>query len=290
MIQAKINGKWGEMPENMLPELPENGTVVAFEFLYSYRHPATKKPTYKLHENLKPIVTVRNPKNKTPMEIGLIGGVDNNGSPLPYEIRRVNLQPQAGNGLHYITIGNSTAGDELYQFMMLSSENELSAIRDEGIVPVYRTKDFVADAKARVAAKNKRREAQGIALSLKGAELKETAALLGINPNQDANNLLDQIEDDAVKNPEKFLSLTNDPDRPAKSVLATGLANGSLSINQEASAIVYADGGSQVLHLTSTNREDAMEQFAEYIRTDNNGKKTLTALKAYVDSKAKISK
>ena len=290
MLQAQIDGKWGPIPDSILDKvkMPEIGTVTAFEFLYSFKDSMNGKRRFKAHQGIRSIVPIRDGKKS--IQIGLIGGVDQNGNPLPYDVRRVDLRPQAGNGIHFITIGNSGAGDELYQYLMLTSENEASPVRDEGIEAVIRTKDFVADAKKNLEAKASRREAQGIAIALKGEELKETAALLGFNPKAEPATLLDQVEDEALANPDKFLALMKDEDRAAKTVLAMGLANGALRIDPSKNALMYAEGGNQILGLTNLERDAVIEQFAEMIRTDANGKKTLAALKSYVEAKEKLAK
>jgi len=287
MIQAKINGKWGPVPEGILPELPDEGTIAAFEYLYSFPHAATKKRMWKNQQGIMPIVKVRNPKTRQPMEIGFVGGVDINGNPIGDSIRRVTLYPNKDQGMHTITIGNSADGDELYQFLMITSENESSPIRDEGVLPVFRTKDFVADAKKQVAQMQASHEAQGIAFNLKGQELKDAAVLLGFNPSDSPVSLVAEMAKEAAANPGKFLAMLKDEDKATKSMIAQGFSNGALLVDQEKRAIVYADGGGIVLPLTLLDRESAIEQFTAFIKAEKTGANTLKALKQYVDAKDK---
>ena len=140
-LLAKIDGKWGQVPDYILPALPPRGVVSSYEFCYHFTDPVTKQKSWKNSQALSPIVRIIDPKTKRPIEIGLIGGIELNGAPVAHEIRVISLSPNLSRGTHHFTSGNSIDSDELWQFFELTSENESSPYRDNGIEPIFRKID-----------------------------------------------------------------------------------------------------------------------------------------------------
>lgn len=290
MLQAKIDGKWQPMPQAFMPKLPKDGGMVTFEYTHSFIEPANGQKSWRNQEQLRNPIRIKNPDGKGSIEIGLLGSIDQQGNPVANEVRRIILSPKASAGIHAITMGSSIDADDLAAFMLLSSENAASEYKDAGVEPIFRTKDREAEAKAEIAAMELEQEVMSIALGLKGTALTEMALLVGVDSTGVEAQKRARVADFARKNADLFLKLNSDPDKDAKATLGAGLANGTLNIDETQSAIVYTESGSVILPLTGTSRDEAMEQWGAYIRTDKNGAKTLQAVKNFIINTDKKNK
>lgn len=283
------SGKYNDFPEGFhLPEIPDEPTTVTYQVLdhLKFIEPVTKKPRYRSSMSVQPLSRIM--IKKKPVLVGLVGGTDAQGNLNPYEIRRIDFNPDETDGLLMITIGAGVpANDELYQYLEICSENESNPYRDTSILPLFRKKDYVKEAKDRREKRDLERKAYDLARGLKGNDIREMAMLAGIDANRDLELVYDDVEDYAKANPQLFIDMNSDPDRDAKTVLAQGLNSGVLKIDTDKMAVTYSTGA-EIMKITGdTERKAVSAEFVEWLKNQNNPAAVLKGLKAAVASKGK---
>lgn len=283
------SGKWNQIPDDLLPKIPDQETLVSYEVLDSFYDPVKKKTRWHASLHL-PSTSVVRKGNKT-IPIGLVGGVDQVGNLIPTEIRPLHFQPNENCGLieFYIGQGNSM-NDELYQYLELMSENESNPNRDTSVRALFRKKDYVQEAKQQREKRSVAREAMGIVLGMKPAEIKQTALLLGISADRDSELVLNDIEDYATSKPREFIDILSDPDKDVRAMLAKGLENGVFLINDEAMALTHSNNA-EIMRITGTaDRRSVINQFMEWLKEQDNPNQIIKGLKAHVDKSEKAQK
>lgn len=283
-------GRFNDIPKDMLPKIPPAGTITTYQFVEQTYDSATKKHYYRDTLGLPPFSRVwvegKSGEDGRWIDIGLLGSVDQNGNPVPSTVRHLVFHPHRTGGYLNLTHGKAE-DDDLYQFLELCQYVGTNPNRDTTVEVILNKKDFHADAEKDMEKMEKEHEAFGIAYALKGAELTNTALILGIDATMPAVQVRTQVADYAKKNPDTFLALSDDPNKEPKSVLAAGLANGALVLNEDMQAITDANG-TILLQLTDTSRSAAMEQWAAKVSGDKaKGANFLKGIKALVDLKDK---
>jgi len=276
MLQAEIDGKWGPIPKELLPEIPAEGTVSVYEFVYSFPDFATKKKSWQNHVMIHPISKIRDKKGRI-IRIGLVGGIDTVGNLKTEEIRQLHFYPQNTRGRISIEAGKSAEQDELQQYLELTSQNESSPYRDTAVEPVIRKVDFVGRAKKDRADREKKRDAIGYAYSLKKDEdITRTALLLGIDSDRDLELVMNDIEKQAEENPDNFMQVVNDPNADIQVAYAEGMKNGNLVWDPILSQVKWGANNASIMQVA--NAGEAKSEFTNFVNKDGNGKTVYSQL------------
>lgn len=272
---TKIGG-YNHIPEDKMPELPDAGTIVTYQFAKKLHDAASGHDFYPAHQQLPSFAKAKIGKNF--IDIGLVGGVDHTGIPVSESIRRVQAYPARNGGYFHLTIGNAEDND-LYQFFELAdwvATTDKPEITDKTILI---KKDFKAEAKKQLDVARAKREAVTHALNLKGDALSRVGFLLGMGKVEDPETLQLQIWQAAERNPEEYFLKVDDKDAEPKSTLAQALAVGSVKLDSENKCLKWSNDALLLDLLQADSESAVLAEFAEYIKGDKNGSKIVEAMK-----------
>src|ERR1044072_898915 len=112
-------GPYNDLSE--MPVLPEPGTEVIYRFLNEYTDPLSGKRSFPPTMKIPPTSKVFDKGKNKWVPVGLVGAVDQFNKPVPEEIARIWVYPQAGAGGLRIRIGEDPKKDALYLYLEVAS-------------------------------------------------------------------------------------------------------------------------------------------------------------------------
>jgi len=276
-------GQFNDVSPELMPKLPEKGTIVSYRFKELTVDPLTKKLTYQHQVKIPSISNFFDTEKKQWVKVGLVDSVDNNGNPV--NVKRVWAFPQQNAGHFNLTIGESTDTDDLFRYLELASfVDNKKEFRDEGEPLLMERVDHEAEAQRRREKRQRKRDAYKKATGLEGADLIQASLVLGFysEDNKDKEDLLrDPIEEFAEKYPDEFLQRMDDPHAESKAVLRHAIL---LSlIKEDGNSLRWADTNGEVLSLVQP--ENAENEFSHYISTAKDGSRILAEIKRQIEKK-----
>lgn len=272
MALKKI-GIYNNISPEYMPKLPKRGTVVTYRFLtYSYDpFGEDTNPIFQAKLMLPCFSRFFDETQKEWVEIGLIGGVDSYGNPLPEKIRRVWCEPGANGGYMNLTIGNSQ-DDELFQYLELASFNKSNKFRDEGSGVILERVDFEAEAKeARNELKSKMEAIKKAALINKD-DLPRVASLLGYDYEVGEEQVRFEIESFAHEYPEDFMERMEDKHFDIKSNISLAIDEDLVYIDVEERKLKWSDSKGDIMRLVDLEIEEVIEAYAAWASKEKSGK------------------
>ncbi len=275
-------GKFNKIPKELLPQLPPAGTVVAFNISQFTLDKGIKR--FSEHLTLKPQSAFVHPETNEIIPIALISSTDDKGSVATFF--KIVTHPQRNGGCYRLTIGHDENSNDIYRFMMLSSQNGSNTMRMESEDIVYTYHDAIGDAQANSAARKAKREALVFVDKLKDTELNDIALILDI-PTGDPDVMRDAIEDYADKDPMGFMVKVNNDDAEI-----TALIKKALKLD-----VVYRDDvdlrwrkdNSKIFVLSDSNSAVIPQEFVNFTKTRQQGVAIIGIMKELVltaDAKA----
>lgn len=272
-------GKYNDVTLDLIPKLPEKGTVVQYQFIHVYHNPiktiSGHIPGRKdgIHyQYCKKMPTVSNfwdsVKNQF-VPIGMVDTVDINGS----ITRQSSLYfyPLENHGFYTLTIGESAEVDRIWTYLEMASfvqREDDQFIRDESEELIMKKVDNVKEAQRLRDKRALRKKAIDIAYAMTDDEIIRTALIIPFDVNQPIDTLRNLVEDYSETHPELFIRQASDPDADVKATLAQGIETGILTVDKEANSLRYARTNGTIMIFNSL--ENIHNQFADWVRDPSN--------------------
>lgn len=277
MLLKKV-GKWNNIPDYMMPEMPPQGTKVIFKILnIEFTDPEGNKRLNQTY-TFPATSSVYDEKNRKTIPIGIIKETDDRGENPVFH--KIFVEPNKTAGTKAITIGESVLGDEEYVYLMLHhgrKDNPYAPANSDILFELLDVKgDVIRESKLR----QQKYAAVNHAMGLKDHELPELAILFGIEDTSDLELVRAQIEGFAESDPKGYMDRVNDDDKQIHAVIKQALAQG----------LVYRDGfelrlkspASKILDLSADSDALIPQEYARYIKGHAQGDKLLELLKSQV--------
>lgn len=272
MALKKI-GIYNNISSEYMPKLPKRGTTVTYRFLtYSYDpFGEDTNPIFQAKLMLPCFSRYFDETQKEWIEIGMIGGVDSYGNPLPDKIRRVWCEPGSSGGYLNLTIGNAQ-DDELFQYLELCSFNKSNKNRDESVGAILERVDFELEAKeARNELKSKMDAIKKAALITK-EDLPKVASLLGYDYELGEEQVRFEIESFAHEYPEDFMNRMEDKLFEIKATISLAIDEDIVYIDVEERKLKWSDSNGDIMRLVDLEIEEVIEAYATWASKEKSGK------------------
>lgn len=278
-------GVYNDVSPELLPPLPEKGTVVTYRFTALRFDPLTKKAFFANQVKIPPTSTFFDSIKKGWVQLGLVDAVDTKGEAT--KVERIWARPMETAGHFTVIIGSGAASDRLFQYLELASfVNSRQEIRNEDEAILLERVDFDAEASNKRKEKYRSMEAYAAAQQLEGEDFKRLALLLGfyVSGATDKNNIIRKnIEDFAERKPEEFFAYLKDPFGDAKAII-----NHALLIDvvyQEDFELKWKDTKAVLMPLSQEG--NVANQFAKWLSENKTkGNAILNELRSLVEEQA----
>ena len=243
---------YNNIPNEFIPELPEQGKTVIFQYLKKIYDPVagaghTPLEFYPNDCQFRGLGRFRNPKTKEWIKIGFISFEDEKKQPVTSGDERALLtwRPAETDGYFMITLGNNPLLDQFYQYLMLSSEvegnNLTDEMRDTTVTPIVKLLDPEKKAREEMELQDLEFEAYGIAANLTPTQIRDIAYTLGYGKELSDSVVKSNIRSFAKANPALFLQKVNDTDGGLKARILQALDLGIVEKDLESKTIRMAD-------------------------------------------------
>ncbi len=171
--------------------------------------------------------------------------------------------------------GGTTLADQVYAYMELSDYNESNELRDKNVNPIYYRVDHAKDAEKRRHRRNKKLEALQVARSFKDEEALEFADANGIDTNRKLDQVRDDIEDYADKNPEEFMEKASNRQNAMKAKIKRALSKGVIEFDKADSKFVWGKSKEVICTVARTSGSDHIQGITDFLVTAKNGQAIL---------------
>jgi hypothetical protein len=188
-----------------------------------------------------------------------------------------------GDGGIMVLQGGKSRDQKLFEYLEMCNYNESNPHRDPSKFPIFRRKDYKAEAKKRSEERDIRFLAVKKAKEMNVTMVRQISVYLNFDMDMDADVLREKLEDYADNNPKAFLSLTENKDLAIMDVADEAVRKGILFIDKQGRKIT--DKGGQTL-LTWQIKPDVnpLEEFVAFVKTDA-GNEYYTELKTVLKKK-----
>lgn len=278
MLKIKKGVHWEELPEDIMPKIPDVNTMVEYHFTEKFTEHIKgggKRESYKENVTLPPIFNAQiNGKWHT---FGIVGGYDERGNPNPGEVRQLTFQAKELSGKLYVHPSNSEQDMDLFLALEFHPKVGGATNADVNTPKVLQKVDHIAVATQSREETAALREALGIVYTMKeGIETERACLLLGIAYSvkgvKRANQLvMDDIEVQAKATPKHFISILNDKDGTIKADFSKALELKVVKIDSEARQVRWGANDQVIMGLTRTDERDAREEFATFVNNEGPG-------------------
>lgn len=264
---------FNNIPDELIPTMPEYGKVAVFQYLNMIQDPAAGKngtpiTFYPADHQFAPITKIRL-DNGTWASIGMISREDEKGQPVVEGVERsvLSWRPQQRGGYLNITIGHDPIMDAFYQYLMLSPEvadNMLTdSMRDPAVKPMVRYIDYDKQARLQMEAQELKWKAFQKATELTASEQSQLAYILGYKKENTQEQIISAIRQYAETDPKGFFSRVQDPMSAQKSRIAQALDLGIVHVDALDKVVRWADKTNrELMAITSTAHEDILLDYA----------------------------
>jgi len=294
-------GIYNDVSAALIPDLPEKGTIVFYQFLHVYHNPIknisgrmpgkTDEIHYQYSRKMPVVSNFWDSKKEKFVPIGMVDAIDMNGN----ITRQTSLyfKPMENHGFFTITIGESAESDRLWTYLEMASfvqHDDEGWRRDESEELIMRKVDNEKEAKRQRDKRNLRKQAMDAAYNMSDEEIVRTALIIPFDVNQSIENVRNLVEDHAEKNPDLFLRQISDPDAEYKATIAQALVMNVMFVDRERGNLCYTQTGGIIMTLNSL--EDVNNQFASWMRDPGNklSEGHMKNLKMMIDAAGKTKK
>lgn len=264
MLLKKV-GIYNDIPKEMLPPIPDGNPAVVFEFQNFYIDPQSGSRRWPEYDTIKPKSEFVNPETNEVIPIALIKSSDKEGNNIA--CHKVVVSPQSYGGTFVLQLGTAENND-IYRFMLLSSQNGSNPNRVANEPILYAVQDLKAKAVENSTERKKRREAIIFIDGMKDADLQQIALVLDLSTSSDVEVLRDAIEEYAEKQPVKFLEAVKSKDKDIIEVVKKAIKLGVMY--RDGSSLKW-EGAGEVVPLTAPNDSVVVEEAVHYIKTRAHG-------------------
>lgn len=266
-------GNFNDLSPKVFPKLPPRGTIVTYRFLQTFDDPFadTEEPIYKAVVQIPSLSICFDPEKNDWVEVGLINGVELDGSPTSSRIRRVWHRVQENAGTLTLTIGKAE-DDELYQYLEVASFNLSNPYRDENVQPMIEKIDYEAEAREARNEIKAKLEAVKKASSIETKDLPRYASVLGFDINETEEELRFNIENFAHEEPFDFLDRMEDKGFEIDSYISLALDKKIVFISYDDSKLKWSDTKGEIVKTPDTEIESVVTTYTNYVLNSKIGK------------------
>jgi len=271
-------GKWNNIPEYLLPEMPEAGTTVIFKLYNTTFKDIDGKEHFVRSLSLPSTSVVYDDKTKKTIPIGIITDTDDRGEHPVFH--KFFLEPYKTAGTHSILIGSSELADQEYVYLMLASfraKNENAAANSTPLFELY-------DAKENFVKKSKEISEKAAAYAhvggLKDSDLADIAILFGIEDTSDLEMVRAQIVMFADGDPKEYMKRIGDEDKEILATIKLALKEGL--VYRRDAELRMKSPDVKIVDLSSENDALIPQEYARFIKGHAQGDKMLALLKEQV--------
>jgi hypothetical protein len=272
-------GKWNNIPKELLPKLPEQGTRVTFNLKNVKFDDLEGKTRFVEWFTFPSSSSFVNPKTGQVIPIALIKETGDYDDVLNFH--KINCRPSKTNGTYSIVINESELGDDIYTFLMLASEREDNEYSVVNATPKYVLYDMQADAEREVAERDAKFGAIAHAMNLKDSELIEVALVLGINDTSNLKVVRNEVAKRAEQNPKDYMNKVNDEDKALTALIKKALSLGVV-YNKEG-VLRWKKGDIKIFELSENDDIVIPREFVRFARVEVQGDLTVQSLKKEIE-------
>jgi len=271
-------GKWNDIPDYLLPEMPEQGTTIVFKLYNTTFKDIDGKEHFVRSLSLPATSTVYDPKTKKTIPIGIITDTDDKGEHPTFH--KFYLEPYKTAGTHNIVIGSSEITDSEYVYLMLASMRANNENASANSTPLYE----LYDAKENFVKKSKEISEKAAAYAhvggLKDSDLSDVAILFGIEDTSDLEMVRAQIVMFADGDPKEYMKRIGDEDKEILATIKLALKEGLVYRRDAELRLKSPDV--KIVDLSSANDALIPQEYARFIKGHAQGDKMLALLKEQV--------
>jgi hypothetical protein len=266
-------GNFNDLSPKVFPKLPPRGTIVTYRFLQTFDDPfaETDEPIYKAVVQIPSLSICFDPEKNDWVEVGLVNGVELDGTPTSSRIRRVWHRVQENAGTLTLTIGKSE-DDELYQYLEVASFNLSNPNRDENVQPMLEKVDYEAEAREARNEIKAKLEAVKKASSIESKDLPRYASILGYDINDTEEELRFNIENFAIEDPFDFLDRMDDTSFEIDSYISLALDKKIVFISHDDNRLKWSDTKGEIVKTPDTEMESVISAYTNYVMNSKIGK------------------
>lgn len=272
-------GKWNNIPTELLPKMPEQGTTVTFNLKNVRFDDLEGKTRFVEWFTFPSSSSFINPKNGQVVPIALIKETGDRDEVISFH--KINCRPSKTNGTYSVVINESELGDDIFTYLMLASEREENELAVVNANPKYVLYDMQADAEREVAERDAKFGAIAHAMNLKDAELVEVALVLGINDTSNLKVVRNEVAKRAEQNPKDYMNKVNDEDKALTALIKKALSMGVV-YNKEG-VLRWKKGDIKIFELSENDDIVIPREFVRFARVELQGDLTVQSLKKEIE-------
>lgn len=266
-------GNFNDLSSSVFPKLPPRGSVITYRFLQTFDDPFadTDEPVYKAVLQIPSLSICFDPEKNDWVDVGLVNGVEQDGTPVSSRIRRVWTRPQENGGLMTLTIGKAE-DDELYQYLEVASFNLANPNRDTNVQAILEKVDYEAEAREARNEIKAKLEAVKKASSIDVKDLPRYASILGFDIDETEEELRFNIENFAHEEPFDFLDRMDDKAFDVESYISLAIDKGIVFVSGDDNKLKWSDTKGEIVKLTSLEVEVVINTYTNLVMNSKVGK------------------
>jgi len=208
------------------------------------------------------------------VDIAAISRISADGNHMFYELWF--LQNQGG---HMILTGGRAADQEIHSYLSLCNYNGSNPRRDTSKPIIFELVDEAKRSEVERKNRNLKREALNVEADLTLEDVKIYIAALGKDDNRPAEQLRNELEIMADREPKEFLDLVNNKQSTIKAVINRALLKGVIQFNAEQSRFSWPNGEA-ILSVARTTGQDAVDELVSFCVSSAKGEKVYQTIAA----------
>lgn len=176
-------------------------------------------------------------------------------------------------GGYKVLFGNNPKDVDEYQFLKMCNENATNEYRNQNVVPVFEEVIPKLIAEKNRNTRNLRFEAMEIAKKMKESEVREFAASMSWEQNDDIGVLRDSVEEMAESDPEEFLSRLKDGSRTIRAAIKEAFDAEIIFYDIQKKRFAFKADDSTIFAVTSrVPPKEYVNTLADFFVSDSNAK------------------
>jgi hypothetical protein len=208
------------------------------------------------------------------VDIAAISKINPDGNHMFYELWF--LQTQGG---HMILTGGRAADQEIHSYLSLCNYNGSNPRRDTSKPIIFELVDEAKKSEQERKNRNFKREALNVAADLSADDVKIYTAALGKDDSKPLEQLRNELEQMADRDPKEFLDLVNNKQSTMKAVINRALLKGVIVFSAEQSRFSWPNGEA-ILSVARVTGQDAVDELVSFCVSSAKGEKVYQTISA----------
>lgn len=283
---------FNDIPKEMLPPKLAKGEIVTFQFVTGKPNPVPKNERGQRDPDIIYNVSIRIPTRDTIkttdgriIDIGVDPKSDKDGN---IRTRFLAIKANDNGGFFSVVEGDITT-EIFYEFLMLTNLNETNQYRDQNVLPLFKQVDPKKEAKMMISRGEAIGTATNAVIAMNVGELRQLAASLNMNSENDIEVLRGDIMRMAIEAPEKFIKIVDNPDMQMKAMVKRALELSLVTYEPVERKFVW-NTGTTIARMDFVEGKDHLDGMVDWIKTHPNGLEVANKLKSLVSKEAKAKK